>query len=100
MEPGFDLNRLLKLRALTTALAGYLERTAREHLTNLSAMLQPRAMLGDLIRFEKAAVKSQDDAFKDLLTVYQPIAKASAMNVQAELKPPLDIHTSTIDIVP
>jgi hypothetical protein len=99
MDSGFDLNRLLKLRALTTALADYLERTAREHLASLSALLQPRALLGDLVRFEKAAVKGQDEAFRDLLKLYQPIASAPAINVQPDLKPPLDVHPSAIDIV-
>jgi hypothetical protein len=99
MDSGFDLNRLLKLRALTTALADYLERTAREHLASLSALLQPRALLGDLVRFEKAAVKGQDEAFRDLLKLYQPIASAAAINVQPDLKPPLDVHASAIDIV-
>ena len=62
MNSDIDLIRLLKLRMLTSAVAAQFERTLRYYLSNLSAMLHPRALLGDLIRFEKSAVKDQDAA--------------------------------------
>ncbi len=100
MNSDIDLLRLLKLRMLTSALAGHFERTLRDHLSNLAVMLHPRALLGDLIRFEKSAVKDQDAGLRELSKLYLPIARNPAINVQADLKPPLDIHTSTLDLIP
>lgn len=47
MDTGYDLNRLIQLRSLTSALARHFEATAREHLAALAPMLQPRSLLGD-----------------------------------------------------
>lgn len=57
-------------------------------------------MLGDLIRFEKCQVKGQDSVFQELLKLYQPLASASALNVQTELKPPLDIYGGSLELFP
>ena len=95
-----DLSRLLALRTLTNALAEHFARQAREYLANLGLLFQPRILLGDLIRYEKCQVKGQDSAFQELLKLYQPLARASALNVQVELKPPLDIYGGAIDLFP
>ncbi|CAN5420886.1 hypothetical protein BH11PSE9_BH11PSE9_04240 [soil metagenome] len=100
MDSGFDFNRLMLLRSLTTALAQHFETSAREHLGNLAALLQPRALLGDLIRLEKAPATDQEAAFRELLKQYQPIARTSIINTQVDLKPPLDIYTSTLELTP
>lgn len=100
MDTGYDLNRLMQLRSLTSALARHFEATARGCLAALAPMLQPRNLLGDLIRAEKAPAKDQDSAFRELVKLYQPIARQAAINTQVDLKPPLDIYTSTIDIAP
>jgi len=63
-------------------------------------LLQPRSLLGDLIRFEKCSNKTQDAAFQELLKLYQPIARPTALTLQTELKPPLDIFSSAPEIVP
>lgn len=95
-----DLSRLLVLRTLTNALSELFARQLREHLANLGLLFQPRILLGDLIRFEKCQVKGQDAAFQELLKLYQPLARASALNVQADLKPPLDIYGGALDLFP
>ncbi len=100
MDAGFDFNRMMLLRGLTTALARHFEQTARQHLANLAALLHPRMLLGDLIRQEKAFAKDQDAAFRELVKQYQPIARSTVINTQVDLKPPLDIFTSTIELSP
>jgi hypothetical protein len=95
-----DIARVIALRKLTTALAEHFVGLIREYLTNLAPMLQPRSLLGDLVRYEKCAVKNQDNAFQDLLKLYRPLAQASALNIQEDLKPPLDIFGTAPEIVP
>lgn len=93
-----DLSRLLALRTLTDALSGHFASEARAYLANLGLLFQPRILLGDLIRYEKCRVKGQDLAFQALLKSYQPLARA--LNVQAELSPPLDIYGGALDLFP
>ena len=100
MEQGFDISRLLVLRSLTTKLAEHFAKQVREHLTNLAPLLQPHTLLGDLVRSGKSAVKGQDAALQELVKLYQPIARASALNLQTELKPPLDIFSASAEIAP
>lgn len=100
MEKDIDIARLITLRKLTTALAERFSKLVREHLANLAPLLQPRSLLGDLVQFEKCAVKTQDAAFQELLKLYRPLAQASALNVQADLRPPLDIFGTTPEIAP
>ena len=95
-----DLSRLLTLRTLTNALTEHCARQAREYLVNLGVLFQPRFLLGDLIRFEKCQAKGQDSAFQALLKLYQPLARATALNVQSELAPPLDIYGGVPDLFP
>jgi hypothetical protein len=99
MEHDLDISRLLVLRNLTTHLAEHFTRLLREYLTNLAPLLQPRVLLGDLIRSEKQSVRDQDAAFQQLLKLYQPLSRTTALNVQAELKPPLDIFNTPIEFV-
>ncbi len=95
-----DLSRLLALRTLTNTLSEHFARQAREYLANLNLLFQPRILLGDLIRYEKCPVKGQDLAFQELLKLYQPFTRVSALNVQAELKPPLDVYGGAPDLFP
>src|SRR5262245_50916181 len=100
MDQNFEIARLLALRTLTTALAENFTRQARAHLANLAPLFQPRSLLGDLIRYEESPVRTQDAAFQRLLKLYEPLARATALNVQTDVKPPLDIFGSTPEIVP
>jgi hypothetical protein len=95
-----DLSRLLALRTLTNALAEHFAGQARDYLANLGQLFQPRILLGDLIRYEKCAVKGQEAAFQELLKRYQPLARPTALNVQAELKPPLDCYGGALELFP
>lgn len=95
-----DLSRLMTLRALTSALAEHFASRARDYIANLSLYFQPRILLGDLVRFEKCQAKGQDAVFQELLKLYQPLARASALNVQTELKPPLDVYGGSLELFP
>lgn len=100
MDQAFDISRLLALRSLTTPLAELFGRQAREHLANLAPLLNPRALLGDLILGEKNAVRGSNLAFQELNTLYQPVAKSAVLELQSELRPPLEIFGLTPEIFP
>lgn len=100
MEQNFDISRLLLLRSLTKKISERFAQQVREHLTNLAPLLQPHGLLGDLVRSGKSHVKGQEAALQELTKLYQPLAKASALNVQSELRPPLDLFASSAEIAP
>jgi hypothetical protein len=100
MEQPFDIARLLALRALTTALAEQLASQARDYLANLAPLLSPRSLLGELIRGEKASVRGAEAAFQELARLYQPIARVQALNLQPDLRAPLDLFGITPEIFP
>jgi hypothetical protein len=100
MEPNFDISHLLVLRSLTKKIAEQFAQQARESLTHLAPLFQPHVLLGDLVRSGKGHVKGQDVALQELDKLYQPLARASALNLQSELKPPLDIFASSVDLAP
>ena len=100
MDQAFDISRLLALRSLTTPLAELFARRARDHLADLAPLLNPRALLGDLILGEKNAVKGSNLAFQELNALYQPVAKSATLGLQADLRPPLEIFGLTPEIFP
>lgn len=100
MNQDFDISKLLQLRTLTSALADFFARQVRDYLSNLTSLLQPRSLLGEHIRYEKSAVKGQDAALQELIKQFTPIAKSRELNIQTELKAPLDIFGATLDITP
>jgi hypothetical protein len=100
MEQPFDLTRLIALRKLTTALSEYFSAQISQHLTHLAPLLNPRLLLGELIRGEKFTAKGGESFYQELAALYQSIAPARPFNATLELKPPLDIFGITPEIVP
>ncbi len=100
MDQVFDISRLLALRSLTTPLAELFARQARDHLANLAPLVNPRALFGDLILGEKNAVRGSNLAFQELNALYQPVAKSAALELQSELRPPLEIFGMTPELFP
>jgi hypothetical protein len=95
-----DIARLLTLRSLTKKIAEQFAQQVREYLTHLAPLLQPHGLLGDLVRSGKGHVKGRDVALQELNKLYQPLARASALNLQSELRPPLDLFASSADLAP
>src|SRR5882672_2456038 len=98
MEHELDISRLLLLRSLTTKLGEHFAQRVRDYLTHLAPLLQPHTLFGDLVRFGKSSVNGQDAAFQELSRLFQPLARASALNLQSELKAPLDIFGTAAEI--
>ncbi|MBL8473005.1 MAG: hypothetical protein KF778_07305 [Rhodocyclaceae bacterium] len=100
MNQDFDISKLLQLRTLTSALADFFARQVRDYLASLTPLLQPRILLGEHVRYEKSAVKGQDTALQELSKLFASVAKSRELNLQSELKAPLDIFGATLEITP
>jgi hypothetical protein len=100
MEQNFDISRLLLLRKLTNALSEYFAKQLSDYLASLAPLLNPKSLLGDFIRGEKASVKGADAAFQELHKLFQQVAPQRPFQISLEIKPPLDIFGFTPAISP
>ena len=101
MNENDEIEKLLGLRKLTRAISDLMRGQMKEYLSALAPLLRPRVVLGDYIHgITKDAVKGADKAFKDLQSAYETVASAKPFLLPKELKPPLDIVSSAIEITP
>ncbi len=101
MEEGYDIQRLLVLRKLTRAIADLLRGQMKEYLSTLAPLLRPRATLGDYVQSNtRETSKIADSAFKELQTLYESVARAAPFNLSGELKPPIEITSSALEMTP
>jgi hypothetical protein len=101
MEENFSIQKLLVLRKLTRAISDLLRNQMKEHLATLAPLLRPRAVLGDYVQSNiKEVVKGADKAFKDLQALFETIAPAKPFNLPKELKAPIEIMSSTLEMTP
>jgi hypothetical protein len=101
MEEHFNTQRLLTLRKLTRAVADVLRSQMKDYLSTLAPLLRPNVVLGDYIQNSaKASVKGADRAFKELQGLYESVAAAKPFNLSKELKPPIAILSTALDMTP
>lgn len=101
MEERNDIQKLLVLRKLTRAISDLLRGQMKEYLSTLAPLLRPKIVLGDYVQGStKELVKSADKAFKELQSVYETVATAKPFFLSKELKPPLEIISTTIEFTP
>lgn len=101
MDESFNTQKLLVLRKLTRAVADLLREQMREYLTTLAPLLRPKAVLGDYVQGSaKESSKSPDQAFKELQGLYEKIASAPHFRLPPELKPPLEIINTSLEMTP
>jgi hypothetical protein len=100
-EERYDIERLLVLRKLTRAIADTLRGQMKEYLSTLAPLLRPRAVLGDYVQSStRETSKIADSAFKDLQALYESVAGAAPFNLSAELKPPVEIVSTALEMTP
>ena len=101
MENRNDIQKLLVLRRLTRTISDLLRGQMKEYLSTLAPLLHPKVVFGDYIQSSrKESVKGADKAFKELQSLYENVASAKPFLLSKELKPPLDITSSAIEITP
>ncbi|MBV9209275.1 MAG: hypothetical protein JOZ52_01530, partial [Acidobacteria bacterium] len=100
-EERFDTERLLRLRKLTRSIADHLRGQMKEYLSTLAPLLRPRAVLGDYVQSStRETSKNADAAFKDLQSVYEAVARRPPFNLSSELKPPVEIISTALEMTP
>jgi hypothetical protein len=101
MGEGFSTKRLLTLRKLTRAVADLLRSQAKDYLATLAPLLRPGAVLGHFVEGQaKETVQGADRALKELQSQYEAIAGAKPFNLRKELKPPLELSSTLIEMTP
>jgi hypothetical protein len=98
-EGPYSTERLLAIRKLTRAVADILRTQMKEYLSTLAPLLRPQSALGGyLVGTTKDPVRGADQAYKELETLYDAVARAKPFDLTKELKPPLDLVSSALDM--
>lgn len=101
MDESFDTKKLLVLRKLTRSISDLLRGQMRDYLTTLAPLLRPKTVLGDYIQSTtKESGRNADQAFKELQSLYEKIASATPYRLKPELKPPVEIINSSLEMTP
>jgi hypothetical protein len=101
MEENYDVQRLLVLRKLTRAIADLLRGQMKDYLSTLAPLLRPRVVLGDYVQSStRETSKIADTAFKELQGLYETVARAAPFNLAGELKPPVEIISTALEMTP
>jgi hypothetical protein len=101
MMAGYSTQRMLTLRRITRSMADVLRQQLKEYLSTVSPLLRPKSVFGDYVQGgAKELVRGADVAFKDLQALYEVAASTKPFDFPRELKPPIEILSSTLEITP
>src|SRR5262249_8011936 len=101
MMADYSTQRMLTLRRITRSMADILRQQLKEYLSTVSPLLRPKSVFGDYIQGGvKELVRGADSAFKDLQAQYEVAASTKPFDFPKELKPPIEIVSSTLEITP
>ena len=101
MAEHYTIERLLALRKLTRSIGEHIRGLLEEYLQTLGPLLRPTSVLGEYVQGgTKVTVKGADKAFRELQTLYETIAGSKPFNLPKELRPPIEILSSTPEITP
>jgi hypothetical protein len=95
------MTRLLTLRKLTRQVDDVVRGDARDYLTTLTPLLRPQGVLGDFVQGgEKVAVRGADRVWKELVGLYDGLAGKAPFALARDLKPPLHVPGTALEMVP
>ena len=98
-ENPYSTERLLATRKLTRAVSEVLRGQMKEYLSTLAPLLRPQIALGGyLVGTTKDPVRGADQAYKELEILYDSVARAKPFDLTQDLKPPLDLVSSALDM--
>jgi hypothetical protein len=101
MEDQYSTQKLLLLRKLTRAIADQLRNQLKEYLGALGPLFRPRLFLGPYVQGgTKEPAKAPERAFSELRSLYEKVAGSKPFNVSPELKTPLPIESSSLELAP
>lgn len=101
MEDGYSIQKLLVLRKLTKAISTVLREQMDIYLSTLAPLLRPRLVLGDYVASStKESVRGAEKNFRELQSLYDTVATTKPFNLGPELKPPVEIVSTAIEVRP
>lgn len=100
MDERFSTKKMLVLRKLTRAIADLLRNQVRDYLATLTLLVRPKGVLGEFVDGNQEFVKGADQAFKEILSLYQAVAGGKPFSLPKELQPPLEVLSATPEITP
>ncbi len=100
MSQSLDTSKLILLRKITRAISDLLGKELKLHLSTLSPLMQPRDVFGQHLGSVKQTIKGEADAFEEVRTIYQSLAKNGPFSLPKELDQPLDIVNTSPEITP
>lgn len=100
MDDRFSTKNLLVLRKLTRTIADLLRNQVRDYLATLAVLLRPKSVLGEFVEANQEFVKGADQAFKEVVNLYETVAGGKPFNLPKELQPPLEVLSSVPEITP
>jgi hypothetical protein len=97
----YSTQRMLVLRRLTRAISELLHGQLREYLSALAPLLRPRSILGDYVQGgTREGLKGSEKALQELQSTYRTVASSKPFNLPHELRIPLRIASSPLEITP
>ena len=99
-EGQYEIQRFLKLRKLTRAIADLLRGQLTDYLSTLTPLLRPKSILGEYVQGSKESVRGSEKAFLQLQRLYSSVASAKPYDLVNELTSPLQIESTAIELSP
>jgi hypothetical protein len=102
MSAPITMERLLVLRRLTRALEANVGAWVRGHAAALAPLLRPRPVLGEFVQSpgRESPLRPPDRVWKEVETLYEAIAPHAPFHVARDLRPPVDIPGTTLELAP
>ena len=92
MEERIDISRLLTLRKATRAISEYLEQQLNEHLSALTPLFNPRAVLGHRIRGgSKLTGRDVEKTFAEVSELYRSVFRSKPFDLRKDFDSPINI---------
>jgi hypothetical protein len=100
-EEQYPIQRLLKLRKLTRAIADLLRGQLLDYLTTLRPMFMPRSIFGEYVQGGvKESVRGAEKVYLQLQNLYASVANTKPYNLEPELRTPLILENAALEITP
>lgn len=101
MSQQTDLSKLLRMRKVTRTVEEHFRNQLSAHLVSLQPLFKPTNVLGEYIRNSpKQTLKVADASLKELRTLFARIGRVQPFRFEDEIKPPIDVFGSAVEITP
>jgi len=101
IDEHYSTQRMLVLRRMTRAISDLLHAQLREYLSAFAPLLRPRSVLGDYVQGgTREGLKGSEKALQELQSTYRTVASSKPFNLPNELRLPLHIASSSLEITP